>query len=86
LFAGVSTKLIQDCYNVLKDPLVINNILTIAMPKNQKKDYSSTNPNLCKESSSERYARVMANLIFNNNNKKTITQQLVLKGSGLPQA
>ena len=28
----------------------------------------------------------MANLIFNNNNKKTITQQLVLKGSGLPQA
>jgi hypothetical protein len=56
------------------------------MPKNQKKDYSSTNPNLCKESSSERYARVMANLIFNNNNKKTITQQLVLKGSGLPQA
>lgn len=28
----------------------------------------------------------MANLIFNNNNKKTITQQVVLKGSGLPQA
>jgi hypothetical protein len=80
----VSSKLIQDCYDVLKDPLVVENILNVTMPKNQRIDYSSTNTNLNKVSSSERYARVMANLVFNK--KKSDRQQVVLKGSGLPQS
>jgi hypothetical protein len=65
--------------------LVIYNILTVAMPKNQKIDYSSTNPNLRPVSSSERYARAMANLLVFNK-KKSDRQQVVLKGSGLPQS
>jgi flagellar assembly factor FliW len=64
--------------------MVIYNILTVAMPKNQKIDYSSRNPNLSMVSSSERYARAMANLVFNK--KKSDRQQVILKGSGLPQS
>jgi hypothetical protein len=56
MFTGVSTILIQDCYLILKDPNLICNILTIAMPKNLKKDYSSLEPELCKQRSSEKYS------------------------------
>ena len=83
LFVGVSTKLIQDCYNILKDPLVIYNIFLIAIPENRKKDYSSTHPNLSKERSSEKYRAVMASLL---EKKKSNPKQVVLKGSGLPMA
>ena len=82
MLTGVKTKLIQDCYDILKDPSLIFNILTIAMPKNLKKDYSSLEPELCKQRSSEKYTAVMSNL----NKKKSDRQQVVLKGSGLPQA
>ena len=62
MFNNVSTNLIQDCYNMLKDPDLICNILAIAMPKNLKKDYSSLEPQLCKQRSSQKYTEVMSNL------------------------
>jgi len=52
------------------------------MPKNLKIDYSFLEPELCKQRSSEKYTAVIQNL----SKKKSDRKQVVLKGSGLPQA
>ena len=52
------------------------------MPKNLKMDYSFLEPELCKQRSSEKYRAVIQNLA----KKKSDRKQVVLKGSGLPQA
>jgi hypothetical protein len=39
----MTTKLIQDCYDILKDPLLIHKIFDIAFPDYLKEELPSTN-------------------------------------------
>jgi len=67
----------------MKDPSLVFNILMINFPKNLKVDYYNIQPNLLRQTSSERYSEVIAGL--KTKKKRSEREQMILGGSGLPQ-
>ena len=81
-FSGITTKLIQDCYDILKDTSLVFNILTVIFAKNLKKDYSFLQPGLGKSRSHVEYEAVFQKLKKKKSEKKKMIQ---LGGSGVPK-